>query len=92
MGRAWLPGSDPALAQAECNLQANRGRIQSMTARPSHELQTYKDSTTQQLPQDIMTSLNLQAGMHRLHPAETGLFRRVRQDVTLLHNRAWSKK
>ena len=41
-----------------------------------------------------MTSLPFEKGLQSLHPfgREEKPFRRVRQDVTIVHNKTWSKK
>ena len=86
MNRTWLPNRDSGLAAGSKLLQDNSNLINQLGSRPSRDLQTYKNSISQAFAHDMMTSTNVASGMHRLHPVEAGQFRRVRQEVTLVHN------
>jgi len=92
--RAWLPYVEGAIKAAEGNIEKSQTLNASNGLRGAGQLTNYKLNNTQTLPHDIATSLPMGEGAYALKSKylEPGAFRRVRTDVTLIRNKAITKR
>jgi len=92
--RAWLPYVEGAIKAAEANLDKSATLNSSAGLKGSGPITNYKLNNAQTLPHDIATSWPMGEGAYSLKSkyAEPGAFRRVRTDVTLIRNKAITKR
>jgi hypothetical protein len=92
--RAWLPYVEGAIKAAEENIQKSQTLNSSNGLKATGQLTNYKLNNTQTLNHDIATSLPMGEGAYSLKSKymEPGSFRRVRTDVTLIRNKAITKR
>jgi len=92
--RAWLPYVEGAIKAAEANIEKSQTMNASTGLKGTGQLTNYKLNNMQTLPHDISTSLPMGEGAYSLKSKymEPGAFRRVRTDVTLIRNKAITKR
>jgi len=92
--RSWLPYIENALRVADSNMRKSQEMNTSNNFKTTDRLTNYKANNSQVLPYDIATSLPVADGMHALKSKymEPGAFRKIRTDVTIIKNKALTKK
>jgi len=92
--RSWLPYVENALSTADDNMRKSTEANLSNGFKSTDKLMNYKANNSQRLPYDIATSLPVGEGEHALKSNynETGAYRRIRSDVTMIRNKPITKK
>jgi len=92
--RSWLPYVENSIKAAEANIQKNEEVNTSTGFKSTDKLANYRANNAQALPYDIATSLPMGEGVHSLNSKymEPGAFRKIRTDVTMIRNKALTKK
>jgi hypothetical protein len=92
--RSWLPYVENSIKAAEDNIRKNETANMSSGFKTTDKLANYKQTNSQLLPHDIATSLPLGDGVQSIKSKymESGAFRKVRTDVTLIRNKPITKR
>jgi hypothetical protein len=92
--RSWLPYVEGAIQAAESNIKRNEEINASTGFKTTDKMSTYRANNSQVLPYDIATSLPIGEGEQALKSKymESGAFRKIRSDVTMIRNNPLTKK